>query len=163
MSIDTVICTHGFWSHGASMVLIKQRLEAEYDYRVLLFSYPSVYGSLDENADSLHAFMQKEGLDSAHIVAHSLGGVVTLRMHAKNPDAPPGRIVCLGSPLTGSRAAEFLESQAWAEPIVGRSITAAVIDDSANSWASEVCARREIGVIAGTAPFGDRIRNQRAN
>jgi hypothetical protein len=52
MDIDTVICLHGFWSHGAGMFLIKRRLEKEYGLRVMLFSYPSVRGTLDENAAS---------------------------------------------------------------------------------------------------------------
>ena len=40
-SIKTVVCTHGFWSHGAGMFLIKWRLEKEYGLRALLFSYRS--------------------------------------------------------------------------------------------------------------------------
>ena len=96
--IDTVVCVHGFWSHGTGMYLIKRRFENEYGMRALLFNYPSVRGSLDDNAAALAEFLQAEGADGAHIVGHSLGGVVTLRMLANHKDAPPGRVVCLGSP-----------------------------------------------------------------
>ena len=153
-SIDTVICLHGFWSHGAGMYLIKRRLENEYGMRALLFSYPSVRGTLDENAAALATFIADEGLSGTHLVGHSLGGVVALRMLANHPDAAPGRVVCLGSPLTGSRAANFLGGQDWAEPILGHSLSKGVIDEPASNWSRDVCAIREVGVIAGDASIG---------
>lgn len=152
--IDTVVCLHGYLSHGAGMYLIKRRLENEYGMRAELFSYPSVRGSLDENAAALAEFVQKVSKNGAHIVGHSLGGVVSLRMFANHPEAPVGRLVCLGSPLTGSRAADFLDSQDWAEPILGHSLAAGVIDAPASAWATDVCAKRDVGVIAGNARIG---------
>ncbi len=152
--IDTVVCLHGFWSHGTGMYLIKRRFENEYGMRALLFNYPSVRGTLDENAAALAEFMQNEGAAGAHIVGHSLGGVVSLRMLANHADAPAGRVVCLGSPLTGSRSAEFLSRQDWAEPIFGHSLSKGVVEAPASTWASEVCALREVGVIAGNASIG---------
>jgi len=154
MDIDTVICLHGVWSHGAGMFLIKRRLEKEYGFRALLFSYPSVRGTLDENATALANFIQKEGITRTNIVGHSLGGVVALRMYANDTDAPPGRLVCLGSPLAGSRAAGFLSQQDWAEPILGHSLATGVVKKPASAWATHVCAQREVGIIAGTVPIG---------
>ena len=136
------------------MYLIKRRLESEYGMRALLFSYPSVRGTLDDNAAALAEFLQREGAAGAHIVGHSLGGVVALRMLANHADAPPGRVVCLGSPLTGSRSANFLSRQDWAEPILGLSLSKGVVDEPASSWSSEVCAARDVGVIAGNASIG---------
>jgi len=153
-AINTVICLHGIWAHGVTMYLIKRRLEKEYGMNVLMFNYPSVRGTLDENADLLSRFIAREGLDATHIIGHSLGGVIALRMLANDPDAVPGRIVCVGSPLTGSRAAAFLSTQDWAEPMLGRSLTAGVVHAAANEWASHVCEQREVGIIAGTSPYG---------
>ena len=153
-SINTVICIHGIWSHSVSMYLIKRRLEKEYGMNVLLFNYPSVRGTLDENADLLSRFIEKEGLDATHIIGHSLGGVIALRMLANDANAVPGRIVCVGSPLTGSRAAAFLTTQDWAEPFLGHSLPAGVVYEAANEWASHVCEQREVGSIAGTSPYG---------
>lgn len=152
--IGTVVCVHGFWSHGMGMYLIKRRLESEYGWRALLFNYPSVSGTLDENAAALARFVARQDDAGVHIVGHSLGGVVALRMLATHADAPPGRVVCLGSPLTGSRAASFLGRQGWAELIVGQSLSRGVIVEPASHWAGDVCARRDIGVIAGNASFG---------
>lgn len=136
------------------MMLVKRRLESEYQYRAHLFSYPSIRGTLDENARSLAGFITEQELDQVHLVGHSLGGVVALRMLALKPDVPVHRVVCLGSPLCGSRAASLLTQTEWGNTILGKSVTAGVVDDAANQWAREVCESRDIGVIAGTVPIG---------
>ena len=122
--------------------------------RVSLFNYPSVRGTLDQNATSLAVFIRELDVEVAHVVGHSLGGVLALRMHANNPDFLPGRVVCLGSPLTGSRAADFLNELDWAEEILGKSVPDAMIHETANDWAEAVADHRDIGVIAGNVPFG---------
>ncbi len=139
---------------GSVMLLVKRRLESEYQYRAHLFSYPSIRGTLDENARSLADFIAEQAFDRVHLVGHSLGGVVALRMLALERDAPVERVVCLGSPLCGSRAASHLNQTDWGNTILGKSITAGVVDDAANQWARDVCASRDIGVIAGTVPVG---------
>ena len=152
--IQNVICTHGIYSHSIGMMLIKRRLEREYGMRVFRFNYKSVRGTLDENAAALAEFIHKQGLESAHLIGHSLGGVIALRMLANDPDAVPGRLVCLGSPLCGSRAAHFMSERQWAEPMIGHSLRAGVLHAAANEWGSHVCESRDIGVIAGTVPIG---------
>jgi len=152
--IDTVVCLHGIWAHGAGMYLIKRHLEREYGMRGFLFSYPSVSGSLDENAALLAKFIGEQGLESAHLVGHSLGGVIALRMLANHPDAVPGRVVCVGSPLTGSRAAEIISRVGWGEAILGNSLPPGVLHEAANLWATGVCHRRDVGIIAGSIPIG---------
>jgi pimeloyl-ACP methyl ester carboxylesterase len=154
MAVDTVICIHGIWSHGTGMYLIKQRLEKEYGLRVLLFNYASVRGTLDDNAARLAGFIRDRKLASTHLMGHSLGGVIALRMLANHADAVPGRVVCIGSPLTGSRVAEFLSRQDWAEPILGHSLTTGVVHAAASEWATRVCEERDVGIIAGTVPIG---------
>lgn len=152
--IDNVVCAHGFRSHGVGMYLIKRRLEREYGMRVWLFSYPSVRDTIDDNAAARAQFIREQGLDSTHIVGHSLGGVVALRMLANDPDVVPGRLVCMGSPLSGSRAAALLNEQVWAERIIGPSLLGGVIAAAANDWGSHVCAQRDVGIIAGNVAFG---------
>ena len=153
-AVKTVVCLHGVWMPGGIMMLVKRRLESEYQYRTHLFSYPSIRGTLDENARSLAGFITEQELDQVHLVGHSLGGVVALRMLALEPDVPVHRVVCLGSPLCGSRAASLLTQTEWGNTILGKSVTAGVVDDAANQWAREVCESRDIGVIAGTVPIG---------
>ncbi len=153
-SINTVILIHGIWGQGLELTLIKRRLEKEYGFEVLLFSYPSVRGTLDENAAKLSTFIGEQQLDGVHLLGHSLGGVIALRMLANHRDTVPGRVVCIGSPLTGSRAVAFLSTQNWAEPFIGKSLPAGTVHTAANEWASHVCEQRDVGVIAGTSPYG---------
>ncbi len=153
-AIDTIVCIHGIWSHTIALTIIKRRFRKEYGLNVLSFNYRSVRGTLDENAAALKAFIEKKGLAATHILGHSLGGVIALRMLANNPDAVPGRVVCIGSPLTGSRAAEFLHTQDWGRVLIGHSLSAGVVHEAANEWASHVCEEREVGVIAGTVGLG---------
>ena len=153
-SIDTVICTHGIWSHGVGMYLVKRHLEREFGMRTLIFSYPSLANTLDENAGLLARFLEDNEIAEAHIVGHSLGGLVTLRMLANGYTDVPGRIVCLGSPLCGSRAAQFLHAREWGEHLLGHSLPEGTIHSVANEWAGEVSGRREIGIVAGSMPVG---------
>ena len=154
MSIDKVVCVHGYLSHGLALSLIKSRLQKEYGFSVRLFSYRSVHGTLEDNARALWRFIDDLAVDGTHIVGHSLGGVLALRLLASEAYRVPGRIVCLGSPLTGSRAAEILHAQEWAEKIIGHSLPAGVIHAAANDWGSHVCRERDVGIIAGNLPLG---------
>ena len=150
----TVVCLHGVWMPRSIMLLVKRRLYNEHQYRAHLFGYPSMRGTLDENAQSLAAYIAEREFDSVHLVGHSLGGVVAMRTLALHPDVPVQRVVCLGSPLCGSRPASRLNQTNWGKRLVGKSVRAGVVDEPANRWASEVCISHDIGVIAGTVPVG---------
>lgn len=151
---NKVICLHGMWMPGSEMAYVKMQLENEHDFNCRLFSYPSVKSTLDENARLLAAFVDEQVSGSVHLVGHSLGGVLALRMLALNPDAPVARVVCLGSPLCGSRAANTLNAHEWGNAILGKTIAAGVVVESASEWASQVSGFTEIGIIAGTVPLG---------
>lgn len=153
-SVDTVVCTHGIWSHGVGMYLMKRHLEREFGMRALIFSYPSVTNTLDENARLLADFIAANGLGATHVVGHSLGGLVTLRMFARGFSDVPGRVVCLGSPLSGSRAASVLHAKDWGEHLLGHSLPEGTVHSVANEWAKNVTRVREIGIIAGSVPVG---------
>jgi hypothetical protein len=75
-------------------------------------------------------------------------------MLALNDDAPPGRVVCLGSPLCGCRVASTLTRHSWGSSVLGKALVAGVIDEAAVRWASEVTLHREVGIIAGTRSMG---------
>ena len=154
MTIKTVVLIHGVWMPGNEMLFVKLHLENEHGYTGVLFSYPSVRGSLDENAELLADFIADLESDTVHLVAHSLGGVIALRMLALNPDARVSRTVCLGSPLCGSRAAEHLNKLDWGGAILGKSVVDGVVDEAANEWATKVTEAREVGCIAGTVAMG---------
>lgn len=149
-----VICLHGMWMPGSEMAYVKRQLENEHKFSCHLFSYPSVKATLDENAALLADYIASLQASQVHLVGHSLGGVLALRMLATNPDASVARVVCLGSPLTGSRAASMLHEHEWGNAILGKSIAEGVVAHAASEWAATVTGFREVGIIAGTVPLG---------
>lgn len=136
------------------MAPLKHRLERVHGYEAHLFTWPSVRGTLAENTALLADFVGELGPGPLHFVGHSLGGVLALKLLAQDDALPPGRVVCLGSPLCGSRVAASLRARRWGLPVLGNTIGGCVLDDSASRWAGAVAASREIGIIAGTRPLG---------
>ena len=149
-----VVCLHGIWMPGAGMMYVKHRLESDSGYRVDLFSYSPVTETLDDVAAKLADFITSSGATPVHLIGYSLGGVVVLRMLALRTDIDVARVVCIGSPLCGSRAAFHLNQLDWGNLILGKTITEGVLDDAAHRWAKGVAESHEIGIIAGDVPIG---------
>jgi pimeloyl-ACP methyl ester carboxylesterase len=154
VSKAVVAYVHGMWMPGEEMLYVKHHLETQHGLDGHLFRYPSVRGSLDENAELLAGFVAELDASEIHLVGHSLGGVLALRMLSLNQDAKPGRVVCLGSPLCGSRAAAVLHQTDWGGAILGNTVGDGVVREAANEWAGAVMKEREVGSIAGTTPLG---------
>lgn len=148
-----VICIHGLWMPGLEMSLLRRRLR-RHGYRVRQFTYKSVTRGLDAAIERLRGFIDErtngESGRSVHLVAHSLGGVLSLQMLRRFPDAPVTRVVCLGSPLVDSRPARQFLKYDWGRAIVGPALTESVIENPLGEWTGS----QEVGVIAGTQPFG---------
>jgi pimeloyl-ACP methyl ester carboxylesterase len=114
------------------MMLVKCRLKRKCQYRAQLFSYPSIRGTLNENFHLLADFIAGQEFDKVHLIGHSLGGVVALCMFALKPDTPVYRVVCLGSPLCGSRVASHLNQVDWGKVILGKSVTDGAVGEVDN-------------------------------
>jgi pimeloyl-ACP methyl ester carboxylesterase len=82
------------------------------------------------------------------VVAHSLGGLVALTALEQHPSLPVRRVVCLGSPLCGSAAAEGVARL----PLVGRTLGRS--RDLLRAGCTPWRGRAEVGMVAGTLPFG---------
>ncbi len=95
---------------------------------------------------SMQWFALEQG--DTHIVAHSLGGLIALQALCEAPELSVPRVVCLGSPLTGSGAATGMLRWAPAAAVFGRS--AALLQQGVECWQG----RAEVGVIAGRVPHG---------
>jgi pimeloyl-ACP methyl ester carboxylesterase len=149
-----IVCLHGLWMPSAGMMFIKDRLERYYGYQVDLFSYAPVTETLNEVASKLGNFVGAGSNEPAHLIGHSLGGVVALRMLALGKPAEVDRVVCLGSPLCGSRAAFHLNRLDWGNLVLGKTVAEGVLEDAAHDWASEVARSYDIGIIAGDVPVG---------
>jgi len=75
---------------------------------------------------------------------------VTLETFATENELPPGRIVLLGSPVQGSRAAQAIAAWSWGPQILGSLAVAELARPRARSWNGP----REVGVIAGSRSAG---------
>jgi pimeloyl-ACP methyl ester carboxylesterase len=139
-----VILLHGLWMPGASMHWFASRLSAA-GYTPEIFSYHSVTDAPDTAVARLVERLQASG---AHIVAHSLGGLIALQALCQSPQTPVRRVVCLGSPLRGSGAASGMLRWAGAAAMFGHS--AALLQQGVQCWEGQA----EVGVIAGRVPHG---------
>ncbi|MBD8872251.1 alpha/beta hydrolase [Rhodanobacter sp. DHB23] len=143
-----VILLHGLWMRGFALGMLHRRLIAD-GYRVHRFDYLSVASSQQRILARLQARMAEYAPDAVHLVGHSLGGLLALRACVDAASLPPGRVVCLGSPLKGSAAARAFS--AWGrggEVLLGHNRD--LLEQGFERWDG----LREVGVIAGRLPLG---------
>ncbi len=145
-----VVFIHGLWVNGAEGLVLRRRLARDLNAEERTFSYRSVTASLNDNAAAFGAFLASLHADALHVVGHSLGGVVTLKLFDNPPALPPGRIVLLGSPVGGSRAAQNFAKIPFGARILGLSIRQAAQPAQVRGWRGA----RDLGIIAGTRPLG---------
>jgi len=146
--IEHVILLHGLWMRGFALGLLHRRLMAE-GYRVHRFDYLSVAAPQEYILQRLQARMAACAPGPVHLVGHSLGGLLAMRACLEAPQAPPGRIVCLGSPLGGSAAARaFARLGRAGETLLGANRE--LLEQGFERWEGA----REVGSIAGRMPLG---------
>jgi pimeloyl-ACP methyl ester carboxylesterase len=155
-----VVYVHGLWLNGWESLLLRQRLSRQLNCTTLSFPYSSVGAGLEENVRALRVFLTGLRADALHLVGHSLGGIVILELFDKAAagagaaghelSLPAGRIVLLGAPVQGSRAARNLSQLPFGRRILGLTAHAALLPERDRQWRGE----RELGVIAGTVPVG---------
>lgn len=108
-----------------------------------------MHATLTDAADALAARLRSLG-GTAHVVAHSLGGIVTCEAYARHPDLPDGRVVLMGSPVRGSRTARAVASHWYGPAALGPLALGELARERDVAWK----LAREIGVIAGSLPIG---------
>lgn len=148
MATAPVVLVHGLWMHGLVFAQLRRRLRRR-GLITASFSYPTVFCGLDANARALAARLGEIGGSPPHLVGHSMGGVLILRMLALHPRVPVGRIVLLGSPVRGSQLARLLERWRPARAMLGRTMA-----DWLRLPPPAIESGVEIGVIAGTRRLG---------
>lgn len=143
-----VVLVHGLWMNAAALRVLQMRLHGD-GFNVIRFGYPTVRAGLDEAAAKLSQRLKVLAAEEIDIVAHSLGGLVTLRTLELYPDPRVRRIVLLGSPVAGSLSGRRLSSFRAGRLLLGA---------NSHVWGERhsvrVPAGVEVGVIAGTAPVG---------
>ncbi len=155
-----VVYVHGLWLNGWEAAWLRQRLSRELGCETRLFPYFSVTADLMANARALAGFLAQTRTDSLHLVGHSMGGALILEIFEREAAAggplapgrplPPGRIVLLGSPVRGSRAARRLARLPYGRKMLGSTAHELLLEPRERRWSGA----RDLGVIAGDIPFG---------
>jgi pimeloyl-ACP methyl ester carboxylesterase len=147
-----VVYLHGLWLTGFEGAILRKRLAKDLSAETRTFSYASVNSSISANAQALGKFLSELRADRLHLVGHSLGGLVILKLFESGDvlKLPPGRIVLLGSPLNGSLAARNLARLPLGKKILGRGVDEELLNPRERRWQGQ----RELGVIAGSLGLG---------
>lgn len=143
-----MVLLHGIWMNKLAMALLARRLRG-CGFRVVYFSYPSLSRTASDNAVQLGALLASLNTPVIHLVGHSLGGLVILRLLQDKLDLPPGRVALLGTPYAGSHVARGLADHAATRWLLGKSYDGG-LQGNGPSWRGG----RELGVIAGSRSLG---------
>ncbi len=143
---DAVILLHGLWLRSAAMGYLDRQLRGQ-GFSTSLFDYSSAREGIEAVAARLRAAVAAHG-GRAHLVGHSLGGVLAALAVQRDPALTDGRIVCLGSPLCGSASSRSLQRLPGGAALLGRS--AETLDRGLERWDGP----QQLGAIAGRLPFG---------
>ena len=146
-----VVYVHGLWLNGSEFALLRRRLAIRHGFTGHRFSYPTIRGCIDDAVSSLASFVARIDAEHIHFVGHSFGGIVLCRYFEKHPCERPGRVVILGSPLTGSKSARTVARNPVMRRMIGPLVNAELVNDcEPRGWACQ----NELGVIAGASAMG---------
>jgi pimeloyl-ACP methyl ester carboxylesterase len=143
-----VLIAHGLWMTGVEATLLRQRL-GRHGFAVHQFHYHSLLALLPQVIEELRTEVLALP-PPVHLVGHSLGGLLVLRLVDQHPDLPLGRLVLLGSPVNGSESARAFVRLPGAALLFGSLADAELLRATARAWRHPF----EIGVIAGSSPLG---------
>lgn len=140
-----VLLVHGIWNARFWLEPFARRLRAA-GYAPELFGYASVFGTPERAAERLRARLRSDPVP--FLVGHSLGGLIALEALQGMTDTPVRRVVCLGSPLRGSRTAGTLAERPPLSLMLGQSKE--LLRNGCRPWSGPA----EVGVVAGNVPRG---------
>ncbi|MGH8029353.1 MAG: esterase/lipase family protein [Arenimonas sp.] len=142
---ETVLVLHGLMMRSPALWPLAHRLRQR-GYATLTFDYGTIFGSPARAMERLAMLLYGHSPGPVHVVAHSLGGLIALETMNQYQKLPPGRVVCLGSPLAGSSSARNLAHRNLGL-LSGRS-------GPLLRGGLQQLPAREVGVIAGARSLG---------
>lgn len=145
---EVVVLTHGFMANRWLLVFLANRLR-KLGWQTVTWGYPSLRPSVLEHgvrfAKHLAELAAAPAVDRIHVVAHSMGGIVTRAALSRGIPKKFGRLVMLAPPNRGSFVATATAS------LMGRMMRpVAELTTNPNSLVNrlEEPAGIEVGVIA---------------
>lgn len=152
MSVEkaNVLLIHGLLSNPLEMAYLGVQLE-KHGLKTHYVFYPSIMKTLEENTQPIKEKIKDIGpVDTLHLVAHSLGGLLLAHLFEHGFEMPEGRILTLGSPIKGSVTAKELSKWPMTSDILAKSMPKALSGEGVPQWSSD----RDWGMIAGTKNAG---------
>ncbi len=107
---QAVVLVHGLWMGRWAFGSIAKFLK-KHGYHVYRFGYKTSASPFDFNKHKLQAFVNSRNEQTVHIVAHSMGGILSMRTLPKIRKT--GKLIMLGSPINGSQAATAMGKKKW--------------------------------------------------
>lgn len=148
MNTETVVFVHGLYMTGLELGMLRRRV-SQAGFEARQFHYHTVLEPLRVNAQRLADYIADLESDTVHLVGHSLGGLVILRMFEAGAKIPPGRVVLMGSPVRGSVAARNMTEKNWGW-LLGQSGPDGLAEAHDPVWNQQ----RELGILVGVGGPG---------
>lgn len=148
-SQETVVVIHGLGGHWAVMHPLCQRLRGR-GYHVVNWGYRSFWRDIQAHANDLEELLRTLEADPQvsriHIVAHSMGSIVTRVLLSQLQPSKLSRIVMIGPPNSGARVATAVA------PLIGWiSTTVKQITTKPDSYVNQLDApidrRYQLGIV----------------
>lgn len=146
---SNVLLIHGILMNPLEMRYLGKQL-SDAGFNVHYAYYQSVLKTSAQNAQSIYKKIKQLNLPNLHIVAHSLGGIITMHLFDQFNDVPEGKVVMLGSPVNGSWIAQKIHGWPVISPLLARSMPSALSGEDLPKWQTQ----RDWGMIAGTRNQG---------
>lgn len=146
--MKTVVLVHGLWMVGVEALVLRWRLRAA-GYRTRQFHYRPMARELSQNTHELARFLSQVPGEPVNLVGHSLGGVIAVKTLQDYTPPRIGRVVCMGSPVQGSRTARGLADLPGGWRLMGGS-EAVLVEAVAQRWSGAY----DLGLIGGRVPLG---------
>lgn len=142
-----MVLVHGLWFREHWLRVLGKRLE-DAGFRVKGFGYSSTRMPFEASAARLLELCERDFLRGVHLVGHSLGGLLILRMLELGEWKRPGKVLFLGTPLAGSAVARRTIHWPGASLLLGTA--GAPLTRGVPIWPDD----RRTGMIAGSRPVG---------
>ncbi len=143
---EPVVLLHGVWMRSPALLMLSSRLRAR-GFEPIRFDYASLFRTPSKSMEKLAMKLYSFGNSPVHLVGHSLGGLMAVETLNRYQKLPPGRVVCLGSPLAGSATARVLHEKHLSF-MTGKS------GPLLRGGLVQVPEDREVGMIAGAKGRG---------
>ncbi len=142
-----VVLIHGFGATGIAMWPLAARLRSR-GFRVAFWRYQSLFDTIEHHATQFSTYLTQDLANERrfHIVAHSMGAIITRAAINHSRPSNLGRIVLLAPPNTGSPIAKR------AAKLLGRFLPSMrELSNEESSYVNQLHTSDEIeiGVIAG--------------